>query len=83
MIVGMCWACVQGHKHDGRGRTDSSPKCLCKNLCLLHLGTIHLRPHHRAKRHLGPQLMRHGQRERSFARPWRTDEHERASREFA
>ena len=54
-----------------------------QNLRLLHLCAIHLRPRHRAKRHLGPLLMRHHEGRRGFTRPWCTDEHEGAPREIA
>lgn len=64
-------------------RTNRATKRLSENLGLLHFRTVHLRPDHRAERHLRAQLVRYGQCERGLARARRADEEQRAAGKFA
>jgi hypothetical protein len=63
--------------------TDGTTKGFCEHFGLFDFGRVHLGPDHGTQRYFRTELVRDGQSERCLAGTGRTNEEQRASREFA
>lgn len=70
-------------KRKARPPTDGTTEGFCEHFGLFDFRRVHLGPDHGTKRHFHTELVRDRERERGLAGAGRTNEEQRASREFA